>query len=93
MIRLMQFCNMFNLELCITPHTSTLNGVTIRVERKADGKKYQQMVLHNEARKVHYAIWFDFENYIFEKLVEEFHLDVDAWKQLKRQWMEKAIVS
>ena len=46
MIRLMQFCNMFNLELCITPHTSTLNGVTIRVERKADGKKYQQMVLH-----------------------------------------------
>lgn len=27
------------------------------------------------------------------RLREEFHLDVDAWKQLKRQWMEKAIVS
>lgn len=88
MIKLMQFCKTFNLDFRIIPHTSLLDGVTMRIERKEDKKVYRQMLTHEELYGIRYNLWFDFESYIFVKLVEEFNLDIDAWRHLKQQWRE-----
>lgn len=90
MIKMAQFCNTFNLEFCIIPHTSSaLDGVSIRVERKTDKKIYRQILTNAELYGYRANLWLDFENFIYERIVEEFNLDRDSWSYLKQQWREQ----
>ena len=61
MIKMAQFCNTFNLEFCIIPHTSSaLDGVSIRVERKTDKKIYRQILTNAELYGYLANLWLDF---------------------------------